>query len=47
MCFQMEDTNMETSYNCMQFSYFNFKWQNAKKQAFCYGGHEYGHCLQL
>ena len=27
----MEDTNTETAYNCIQFSYFNFKCQNATK----------------
>ena len=47
MSFQMEYTNMETAYNFMQFSYFNFKLQNVKKQAFCNWGHEYGNCLQL
>ena len=47
MRFQMEDSNTETASNCMQFSYFNFKWQNAKIQAFCNGGHEYGNSLQL
>ena len=43
----IENWNTETVYNCRQFPYFNFKWKNANKHAFCYGGHEYGNCLQL
>ena len=27
----MENHNTETAYNCRQFPYFNFKWQNATK----------------
>ena len=47
MRFQMEDTNTKIAYNCVQFLYSNFKWQNAKIQAFSNVGHEYGNCLQL
>ena len=45
MRFAMENTNTETAYNCSQFSYFNFKWKNTKKHAFCNVGHEYRNCL--
>ena len=37
MRFAIEDTNMETAYNCRQFPFLNFNWGNAKKHAFCNG----------
>ena len=37
MRFTKENLKQKFSYNCMQFPYLNFNWQNAKKHAFCNG----------
>ena len=47
MRFATEDTNTKTAYNCRQFPYLKFKWQNAKKNAFCNRGHEYRNYLTV
>ena len=43
----MEYTNTETTYNCMQFPYLNYKLQNAKNQTFCNRTAEYGNLTRI
>ena len=43
----MENRNTETAYNCRQFSYLNYQWQNTKKHAFGNEKPEYANRLQL